>query len=143
MFTTFLEKWQQSFIVFFTDLGYYFIYLNYIWKDIYGIMIKEITSTEFKETLAATDKLFLVDFFTEWCSQSKAMSPVISQILMEYKKDVTINRLNIEKYPDIALEYRVLSIPTILVFKNGSLAGRIEGVVTKAAIEQKLKKYLS
>ncbi len=105
-------------------------------------MIKEINSTDFKEILTATDKLFLVDFFAEWCTQSKVMAPVITQILMEYKDNIIINRLNIEKNPDIALDYRVLSIPTILIFKDGTLAGRIEGVVTKSVIEQKLKKYL-
>lgn len=105
-------------------------------------MIKEITSDEFKEILASNDKLLLIDFFADWCSPCKLMRPVINQLVLEYKDQIQVFRLDIEKYPDIALEYRVLSIPTILIFKNTTLCGKIEGVVTKVMAEQKLKKYL-
>lgn len=105
-------------------------------------MIKEVSSEEFKELIQEPEKLVLTDFHADRFDQCKMMLPIMKQVAEEYREKVKVFRLDIEKNPDIALEYRVLSIPTILVFQAGKLKGRIEGVTTKTAIDQKLKKYL-
>ena len=105
-------------------------------------MLQDINSEEFKQLILEEEKLVLVDFYAEWCNPCKTMVPVLRQVVSEHKEELNVYRLDIEKNPDIALEYRVLSIPTLLIFKKGKLTGKIEGSTTKAAIDQKLKRYI-
>ncbi len=105
-------------------------------------MIREINSEEFKSVIDEKEKLILIDFHADWCGPCKMMMPIMTQVANDYRDKLTIFKIDIEKNPDVALEYRVLSIPTILVFKEGKLTGKIEGATTKAAMDMKLKKYL-
>ena len=102
-------------------------------------MIREINSEEFKSVIDEKEKLILIDFHADWCGPCKMMMPIMTQVANDYRDKLTIFKIDIEKNPDVALEYRVLSIPTILVFKEGKLTGKIEGATTKAAMD--MKKY--
>lgn len=72
----------------------------------------------------------------------KMMAPILSQVESENKDSIIFGKINIDENTDIALEYRVLSIPTLLFIKNGEVAGRIEGAVAKSVVDQKIEKYL-
>ena len=104
-------------------------------------MIREINSEEFKDMLEHSEKPMLVSFIAEKYSTCRMMAPILSQVANEYKDRFDISQIDVEKNPDIALEYRVLSVPTMLIFRDGRLLGKIEGVATKAAVDSKLSKY--
>lgn len=106
-------------------------------------MIKEINSNGFKEILENSDKPVMINFFAERFAPCRMMLPVISQVANEYRDKLSVRSIDVEKNPDIALEYRVLSVPTIIIFRDGKPVGKIEGVTTKAVVDQKLNKYLN
>lgn len=101
-------------------------------------MIKDINTTEFNELLANSDKPVIVDFYAEWCGPCKIMAPVLRQLEQENKDKYIICKINIEENPDAALNNRVLSVPVLLFLKDGEIKGRLEGAVTKVAVEQKI-----
>lgn len=105
-------------------------------------MIKQFNAEEFRAAVQNSDKPLIVDFYADWCVPCKMMAPIVSQVENENRDSILFGKINIEENPDIALEYRVLSIPTLLFIKNGEVLGRIEGAVSKSAVDQKIEKYL-
>lgn len=105
-------------------------------------MIKQFNAAEFNEAVQNSDKPLIVDFYADWCVPCKMMAPILSQVESENKDSIIFGKINIDENTDIALEYRVLSIPTLLFIKNGEVAGRIEGAVAKSVVDQKIEKYL-
>lgn len=105
-------------------------------------MIKQFNAEEFRETVQNADKPLIVDFYADWCVPCKMMAPIISQVENENRDSILFGKINIDENTDLALEYRVLSIPTLLFIKNGEVLGRIEGAVSKSVVDQKIEKYL-
>lgn len=81
----------------------------------------------------------LVDFYADWCGPCKMLAPVVEALATEYEGKVKIGKLNVDQAPDIAEAYNVMSIPTLLFFKQGEVVNKIVGVVSKAELEQALK----
>lgn len=106
-------------------------------------MVRKINSDEFKELLSTSEKPMIVDFYANWCVPCKMMAPVVSQVAEENRETILVAKIDIEENPDIALEYRVLSIPALLFIKGGEVIGRIEGIESKTFVDQKIKKYFS
>src|SRR5574344_1481543 len=106
-------------------------------------MIKQVNSNNFKEEVINTDQNVIVDFYADWCGPCKMLLPVLTNISEEYSNQVKLVRLNIDESPDISTEYRILSIPTLLFFKNGKMVGKSEGAVPKNFIEQKMNRYFN
>ena len=75
----------------------------------------------------------LVDFYADWCGPCKMIAPIVHQIAEE-RSDITVGKVNVDKDGEIALKYNVMSIPTLIVFKNGSEVNRIVGYKPKEAI---------
>ena len=75
----------------------------------------------------------LVDFYADWCGPCKMIAPIVHQIAEE-RSDITVGKVNVDKDGEIALKYNVMSIPTLIVFKNGSEVSRIVGYKPKEAI---------
>ena len=76
----------------------------------------------------------LVDFYADWCGPCKLMSPVIEEIAKEYP-DITVAKINVNKNEKLAAEYNILSIPTIIIFKNGTEVTRTVGYTPKQDLE--------
>ena len=74
----------------------------------------------------------LVDFYADWCGPCKMIAPIVHQIAEE-RSDITVGKVNVDKDGEIALKYNVMSIPTLIVFKNGSEVSRIVGYKPKEA----------
>ena len=104
-------------------------------------MIKQFNTAELSEAVQNSDKPLIIDFYADWCVPCKMMAPVISQVENENRDSIIFGKINIEENTDTALEYRVLSIPTLLFIKNGEVLGRIEGAVAKSVVDQKIEKY--
>jgi len=100
-------------------------------------MIKELNTQNFKETISS-EKKTLVDFWASWCGPCRMLSPVIEEIA-ETATDFQVGKVNVDDYPDIAREYSIAAIPTLLVFKNGELVNKSVGLLTKDEVLDLLK----
>jgi thioredoxin 1 len=107
-------------------------------------MSKPIETTDDTfERIVKSNKLLIVDFWAPWCGPCKMFSPVIDQLAAEYAGKITFAKLNIDENPRTASEFGVMSIPTVLIMKNGKLVDQIVGAVTKQQMATVLQKYVA
>lgn len=95
--------------------------------------VLKITSENFEKEVLNSDKTTIIDFYADWCGPCKMMSPVIDEIAEE-NDSVKVGKLNVDEAQDIAVKYNVMSIPTIIIFKNGKEDKRFVGVTGKGNI---------
>ena len=107
-----------------------------------GANIVTLTSSTFDETVNASTKPILVDFWAEWCGPCKMIAPILEQIASENGDDITIAKLNVDDYGDIAGRFNVMSIPTMIVFDKGEPAKRMVGAVPKSRLLEELSEFL-
>lgn len=89
-----------------------------------------VTADDFKEVVLGSDKPVLVDFWAQWCGPCQTMGPIVEE-LAEELQDMKVCKLDIDDAMEIARQYRVMSIPTFLIFKDGEVASRTVGEQTK------------
>ena len=94
-----------------------------------------LTKDNFNKEVLESDIPVLVDFWASWCGPCKMISPVISESAEEYEGKVKVGKVNVDEQPDLSAQFNIVSIPTLLVFKNGRIANSSVGVIPKAAIE--------
>lgn len=100
-------------------------------------MIK-ITNENFEEEILKSDKPVLIDFYADWCAPCKMLSPIIEQVAEE-NKEIKVVKINVDDLQDIAIKYEVMSIPTLVVIKNGQEVNRSIGFVSKSQILELVK----
>ena len=93
----------------------------------------ELTSENFEQEVLQADKTVLVDFWASWCGPCKMLSPVIEEIADE-RSDIKVGKVNIDEHPELAQKYGVMSIPTVLVIKDGEEVNKSVGAVSKKAL---------
>ena len=91
----------------------------------------KLSSENFKEEVLNSEKPVLVDFFADWCGPCKMMAPIVEELATELDGKVKVGKINVDENSDIAVEYNVMSIPTLIVFKNGKEEKRLVGVRDK------------
>ena len=96
-------------------------------------MAKVVTNTNFAEMLAG-DKPVLVDFWATWCGPCRILSPTVDEIAEEYADRITVAKCNVDDAEDIAMQFRIMSIPTLIFLKNGEVVDKRVGVVSKDEI---------
>ena len=101
-----------------------------------------LSDSTFDEAVAGSDTPVLVDFWAEWCGPCKMVAPTLAEIADEQRGKLTVAKLNVDDNPDIAHRYEVMSIPTLLVFKDGEPAKRIVGAKGKGALLQDLAEFI-
>ena len=101
----------------------------------------QITSENF-ESLKNGQQPLVVDFWATWCGPCRLVSPIISELAKEYDGQITVGKCDVEENEDLALEFGIRNIPTILFFKNGQVVDKIVGAQSKAMIEEKFKALL-
>lgn len=95
--------------------------------------VLDVTSQNFEEEVLKSEKPVLVDFYADWCGPCKMLSPIVDEVANE-KEDIKVCRINIDEEQDVAVEYGIMSIPTLVVIKNGEEAKRSVGVIGKTEI---------
>lgn len=101
-------------------------------------MAFHFTDANFQKEALESDIPVLVDFYADWCGPCKMMAPVISELAEEYNGKVKIGKLNVDEESNTASKYRVMSIPTMIFFKNGEAVDTVVGAVSKKVLQDKL-----
>ena len=104
-------------------------------------MALKFTDASFQSEVLESDVPVLVDFYADWCGPCKMMAPVIEELSNEYEGKVKIGKLNVDEQPKTAEKYRVMSIPTMLLIKNGQPVETIVGAVPKSSLVEKLEAH--
>ena len=97
-----------------------------------------LTSENFEEEVLRSDKPVLVDFWATWCPPCRMLAPIIAQIAEERAGEIKVGKVDVDEEPELAVQYGIASIPTLLVFKNGEKVNGSVGAIPKDAIEQLL-----
>lgn len=96
-----------------------------------------VTADRFEQEVLQTEGIVMVDFWAAWCGPCKMLSPIVDQIAEEHP-EIKVCKVNIDEEPSLAIDYKVMSIPTLLVFKNGEKINMSIGVQSKSDIEAML-----
>lgn len=96
-------------------------------------MAKVVTNTNIEEILAGNQPV-MIDFWAVWCGPCKMLSPTVDEVADEYEGKAVVAKCNVDEADEIAMNYRVRNIPTLLFFKGGELKERLVGVVSKKEI---------
>lgn len=101
----------------------------------------EVTDTTFKETIQ-NHSLVVVDCWAAWCGPCRMVAPIIDEMARDYAGKILFGKLNVDENREVATQYEIMSIPTLLVFKNGQLVDRIVGAMPRQMLEPKITRYL-
>ena len=104
--------------------------------------IVTLTDATFDEQVGSSSTPILVDFWAEWCGPCKMIAPVLEEISKEQAGKLAIGKLNVDDAPDIAQRFDVMSIPTLLLFKEGQPVARMVGAKPKGALMQEIAAHL-
>lgn len=104
--------------------------------------ITALSDATFQEEVGASSEPVLVDFWAEWCGPCKMIAPILEEIAGEHD-GIKIRKLNVDENPETARQFQVMSIPTMIVFKDGQEAKRIIGAKGKGALLEDLSSFIS
>ena len=103
----------------------------------------KITAANFENELLRSDKPVLLDFYADWCGPCKMLSPVLSEIADEYADVLRVAKVNVDDEPELAMKFKVSSIPMLVLFKNGKIISTSVGYRPKDEILNELKLYMN
>ena len=104
--------------------------------------VAELTDANFDETISSSEVPVLVDFWAPWCGPCRMIAPVIDEMAKDHAGKVVYAKLNTDESRAVAHEYGIMSIPTLLVFKDGELVERLVGSAPRSVLEPKITAYL-
>ena len=104
--------------------------------------ISHLTDSTFSEEVVASDVPVLVDFWAEWCGPCRALPPILKEVAAENGDKLTVAKVNVDENPDIARQFDIMSIPTLIVFDKGQPVHRFQGASGKAGLLQQLDEFL-
>jgi thioredoxin 1 len=102
----------------------------------------QITDQNFEQEVLKSDKPVLVDFWAEWCAPCHMIAPIVEELAETYNGKLKVAKLDVDAYGSIAQQFRILSIPTVLIFKDGKVASQIVGAVPRKELVQQVEKAL-
>lgn len=103
----------------------------------------KITDENFQKEVNESSLPVLVDFYADWCGPCKMMAPLVGQLAEEYSGKCKVGKCNVDENPQTASMFKVMSIPTFILFKDGKAVDSIVGAVSKTALEEKIKQVLA
>ena len=100
------------------------------------------TNSNFKEEVLQSKEPVLVDFGATWCGPCRMMGPVVEELANDYAGKVKVGKVNVDEEPELAQEYGIMSIPTIIIFKEGKIVNQVVGARTKSDLEAILQDFI-
>lgn len=97
------------------------------------------SDANFKKEVLESDSLVLVDFWAKWCGPCKMIAPIIEELAKEYATKMKIGKLDVDTNPKTAATYGIMSIPTLIFFKNGKVMDQVAGVLNKLELKRKIE----
>ena len=97
---------------------------------------KHITESDFETEVLGADKPVLVDFWAPWCGPCRMVGPEVEAVAAEYAGRANVVKINVDEQPELAGRYGIMSIPTIIVFKNGEIAEQVVGAVNRGKLKE-------
>jgi thioredoxin len=105
-------------------------------------MPKHVTEKDFQTEVLESEIPVMVDFWAEWCFPCKTISPIIDELSKEYTGQIKVVKVDVDSNNRIAADYMIMSIPSLLIFKEGKVVETIRGAVPKKTIQEHIKKVL-
>ena len=105
--------------------------------------IKHITKSNFEQEVMKSDKLVVVDFWATWCGPCRAIGPVVDELAEQYSGNVVVGKVNVDEERELSSRYKVMSIPTIMLFKNGEIVDKVVGLHSKEDLTELIDKHNS
>ena len=104
--------------------------------------ITDLTDSTFDEEVNGAVELVVVDFWAEWCGPCKLISPVLEELASEHPDTLRVTKMNVDDNPDVARRFEIMSIPTLMLFKDGVAKKRLIGAKGKQQLLQELQEFL-
>ena len=105
-------------------------------------MIKEIKDDDFSKTVSGSGEPVVVDFWASWCGPCKMLSPIMDEVSEEVGAKAKFFKLNVDENPNVASQFKIASIPTVMVFKDGNVVDKFVGFRPKDAVKQVVEKHI-
>ena len=105
-------------------------------------LIKHVSDTTFEADVLKSAQPVLVDYWAEWCGPCKMIAPILDEVAGENTDKITVAKVNVDENPDLARQFDIMSIPTLIVFKDGQPVHRFQGASGKAGLLQNLSDFL-
>lgn len=102
----------------------------------------QVTDSSFKQEVLDSEVPVLVDFWAPWCGPCRMVAPVVDEIAQQYDGQIKVVKLNTDENPNVASQYGIRSIPTLMIFKGGQKVDMVVGAVPKTTLSNTLEKYL-
>jgi thioredoxin 1 len=104
--------------------------------------IVNVVDNQFKKEVLESAEPVVVDFWAAWCAPCRAIAPALEELATQYKGKVKIAKLDVDENQETPQQYRVMSLPTLLIFKGGRVVEQIVGAVPKSKLEDAIKKFV-
>jgi len=102
----------------------------------------EVTDSSFQQEVLESELTVLVDFWAPWCGPCRMVAPVVEEISQQYEGQVKVVKVNTDENPNVASQYGIRSIPTLMIFKDGQRVDMVVGAVPKTTLANTLEKYI-
>ena len=104
--------------------------------------VLELNVNDFDQEVMSSDRLVVVDFWAQWCGPCKILSPIMDNLSETFENKVKIAKVNVDEQPELTTRFKIMSLPTILFFKDGEIIEKIAGMRNEADLQKTIERHL-